>query len=98
LLVYNPPALQATTSIITIEVVTLTGDRTLSSDSATIQDLTNPIATTQDIFLPLTPRVGRNFLLINEPTSLGNLSCNGTEILPGEQYEVLWNGTRWIEL
>lgn len=80
-----------------IEVVTVTSDRQLQNSSARVQDLTNPASTIRNVLLP-TPQLAKEFLIINEETSIGNFLVNGSIVVPGDRYGIVWNGSKWLEL
>jgi hypothetical protein len=81
-----------------INVETITADKQLTNGDATIQDLTNPLATSLNILLPSSPSLGKQFLLINESASQGNFFTNNSIVFSGDRYEIVWNGDRWLEL
>lgn len=81
-----------------INVETISTDRQLTNGDATIQDLTNPLAASLNIFLPSSPVLGKKFLLINESASVGNFYINSSNVYPSDRYEIVWNGVRWLEI
>jgi hypothetical protein len=94
--IHNPP--KSKPQVQGIQVWELLGNKTLTNADAVVQDFINPNSITLYIYLPTVPIMGKNFVVINEPSSLGKLNCNGTEISPGEQWQAIWNGIRWLEL
>lgn len=81
-----------------INVETISTDKQLTNGDATIQDLTNLLATSLNIFLPSSPSLGKMFLIINESTSIGNFYINNTTVFPSDRYEIVWNGLKWLEI
>lgn len=81
-----------------INVETISTDRQLTNGDATIQDLTNSLATSLNILLPSSPLLGKQFLLINESASQGNFYINNSNVYPSDRYEIVWNGSKWLEL
>jgi hypothetical protein len=81
-----------------INVETISADKQLTNSDATIQDLTNSLTTSLNILLPSSPILGKQFLLINESNSTGNFYTNNTNVLPGDRYEIVWNGFKWLEI
>lgn len=96
--IYNPRRSAIAVPQITINVETLTTDKQLENSSAEIQDLTNPTMTRLNLFPPNAPTLGKSFLVINEPGSIGNFYLNNTIVYPDDRYKILWNGDRWIEI
>lgn len=97
--IYNPPRVPAIAATqITINVETVIADKQLTNTSAEIQDLINPTSTQLNLYLPSTPVLGKSFLIINEPTSIGNFFTNNSIVFPGDRYEIVFQGDRWLEL
>jgi hypothetical protein len=81
-----------------INVETISTDKQLSNSDPTIQDLTNPLTTSLNILLPSSLLLGKQFLLINESASVGNFYMNNTIVYPGDRYQIVWNGFKWLEI
>ncbi|MGL4617723.1 MAG: hypothetical protein ACRC11_19785 [Xenococcaceae cyanobacterium] len=81
-----------------IEISTVNSDRQLQNNSARIQNLTNPTSTTHNILMPNTPQLAKEFLIINENASLGDLIVNAFTVSPGMRHFIAWNGTSWLKL
>lgn len=80
-----------------INTETLAIDKYLQNSDLKIQDLTNSTDNQLNLFLPTNPLKGKGFLIINQSESVGNFYSNNTIIYPGDRYEIVFNGDRWIE-
>ncbi len=97
--IHNLPRTAIATPIApTINVETLTTDKQLENSSAEVQDLTNSTITRLNLFLPNAPILGKSFLIINESGSMGNFYLNNSVVYPGDRYEIVWQGSKWLEL
>lgn len=105
--VYNPrltainpenPEENAPYQRVNVNVETLTIDKQLQNTDAEIQDLTNPTSIQLNLFLPYQPGLYKSFLIVNELDSIGNFYLNNTIIYPGDSYEIIWQGSKWLEL
>ena len=47
--------------------------------------------------LPSNPIQGRHFVIKNSPSSSHTLYCNSVPVAPGEIYEIIYDGTEWVE-
>ena len=77
---------------------TLTVDKQLENDDPSIQNLENLTGGDLNVLLPTNPDRDKFFLIINRASSTGNLIINGTILLPNERYELIHDGTEWLEL
>ena len=79
-----------------INVETLTADKTLTVTDFCFQQYT--VTVDETITLPVTPSLHLRFAFINTAASTGNLLINGDTVLPGERYELIYNGANWTIL
>ena len=47
--------------------------------------------------LPGNPDTGKHFIIKNSPSSANSITVNNIAISPGEIYEIIYDGTEWVE-
>lgn len=47
--------------------------------------------------LPSVPATGKHFIIKNAPASGESITINGVPVAPGEIYEIIYDGTEWVE-
>ena len=87
-----------TISAITTNREIITADKTLTNEDPSIQILENPTGGDLNLNLPTSPTKDKLFGVVNLDISTGNIIFNSRTLIPSDRYEIVYDGTEWVEI